>query len=186
LIELENLSVFDLIFLSAIVISVISGFVKGFVRQLLGLAGIFIGTYCAYKLSVGLTEWWHGHFNVDAEVMKIVVFVIISSIIYALVLWLAVLLGKMLKMAMLGWLNRLFGMIFGAVKIIIIFSALAYAIHFLKQTGVEIKDINKSVTYNYLIQIANSIFFFFESSTADLLTASLYVFGLKQKKCIKC
>jgi membrane protein required for colicin V production len=171
---LGDFSVFDLIFLVAIVISVISGFLKGFVRQLLGLAGIFIGTYCAYKLSLRLTEWWRGHFNVDAEVMKIVVFIILSSIIYALVLWLAVLLGKMLKMAMLSWINRLFGMIFGAIKVIIIFSALAYAIHFLKQTGVEIKDIDKSVTYDYLMQIANSIFLFFESSTADLLTASLY------------
>ncbi|MDR1341167.1 MAG: CvpA family protein [Prevotellaceae bacterium] len=173
LINPESYSVFDLVFLLALAISVISGFMKGFARQLLGLAGILIGTYCAYKLSLGLTEWWRGHFNVDAEVMKIVVFVILASIIYALVLWLAVLLGKMLKMAMLNWINRLFGMLFGAVKVIIIFSALAYAIHFLKQTGMEIKDVDKSIAYDYLIRIADSVFFFFESSTAELLTARI-------------
>ncbi|MDR1130420.1 MAG: CvpA family protein [Prevotellaceae bacterium] len=175
LIDLESFSVFDLIFLIAIAISVISGFVKGFARQLLGLAGILIGTYCSYKLSLGLTEWWRGHFNIDADVMKIVVFIILSSIIYALVLWLAMLLGKMLKMAMLNWINRLFGMLFGAIKVIIIFSALAYAIHFLKQTGVEIKDIDKSIAYGYLIQIANSVFFFFESSTERALQIALSV-----------
>jgi membrane protein required for colicin V production len=163
--DIGNFSVFDLVFLIATAISVISGFVKGFARQLLGLAGILVGTYCAYKLSLGVTEWWRGHFNVDADVMKIIVFIILSSIIYALVLWLAMLLGKMLKMAMLNWINRLFGMLFGAIKVVIIFSALAYAIHFLKQTGVDIKDIDKSIAYDYLIQIANSVFFFIESNS---------------------
>jgi membrane protein required for colicin V production len=161
LIDLENFSVFDITFAIALTISVISGFIKGFVRQLLGLAGIFVGTYCAYKLSLGLTAWWHGHFKVDAEVMKIIVFIILASIFYALVIWLAILLGKLLKMAMLGWVNRLLGMLFGAIKIILIFSALAYAIHYLKLTGIEINDINKSITYEYLITIANTIFFFF-------------------------
>jgi membrane protein required for colicin V production len=157
---LENFSVFDITFAVALFVSIISGFIKGFVRQLLGLAGIFVGTYCAYKLSLQLTEWWKGHFNVDAEVMKIIVFIILAAIFYSLVIWLAILLGKLLKMAMLSWINRLFGMLFGAIKIILIFSAIAYVIHYLKLTGIEINDINKSVTYEYLIAIANSIFFF--------------------------
>jgi membrane protein required for colicin V production len=161
LIDLDNFSVFDIVFAILLTVSVISGFIKGFVRQLLGLAGIFVGTYCAYKLSLRLTLWWHGHFNVDAEVMKIIMFIILASIFYALVIWLAILLDKLLKMAMLGWINRLFGMLFGAIKIILIFSALAYVIHYLKLTGAEINDINKSVTYEYLVTIANSIFFFF-------------------------
>jgi membrane protein required for colicin V production len=164
LIDLENFSIFDLTFAISLLISVISGFIKGFVRQLLGLAGIFGGTYCAYKLSLSLTKWWHGHFNVDAEVMKIIVFIIFALIIYILVIWLAILLGKLLKMAMLSWINRLFGMLFGAIKITLIFSALAYAIYYLQLTGMEMKDINKSVVYDYLIAIANTIFFFFEPS----------------------
>jgi membrane protein required for colicin V production len=165
LIDLGNFSIFDLTFSIAFIIAVISGLVKGFVRQILGIVGIFAGTYCAYILSAQLTGWWRGHFNVNAEVMKIIVFIILASIIYALAIWLAILLGKLLKMAMLSWANRLFGMLFGAIKVVIIFSALAYAIHYLKQTGVEIKDIDKSIAYDYLIAIANSIFFFFESST---------------------
>lgn len=161
---MENFSVFDVIFFVVIIISVISGYIKGFVRQLLGLAGIFIGTYCSYKLSLGVTKWWHGHFNIDVEVAKIIVFVILSSIIYILVLWLAKLVGKLLKMAMLNWINRLLGMLFGAIKVLIIFCALAYAIHYLKTTGLdfEIEDLNKSKIYNRLIAIANSIFFFLE------------------------
>ncbi|MDR1169715.1 MAG: CvpA family protein [Prevotellaceae bacterium] len=162
--DFENFSIFDITFAVTLLISVIIGFTKGFVRQLLGLAGIFVGTYCAYKLSLKLTGWWHGHFNVDAEIMKIIVFIILSAIIYTLVIWLAVLLGKLLKMAMLSWVNKLFGMFLGAIKVILIFSALAYAIHYLKLTGMEMKDIDNSIAYDYLISIANSIFFFFEAS----------------------
>jgi membrane protein required for colicin V production len=162
LIDLENFSVFDIAFFITIAIAIISGCIKGLVRQLLGLAGIFIGTYCAYKLSSGLTGWWRGHFDVNDEVTRIILFIILSSVIYILVLWLAKLLDKLLKMAMLGWINRLFGMLFGAIKVIVIFSALAYAISYLKSTGFEINDINKSKVYDYLILIADSVFFFFE------------------------
>jgi membrane protein required for colicin V production len=161
---MENFSIFDLTFCVALLVSVISGFIKGFVRQLLGLAGIFAGTYCAYILSIELAKWWRGHFDVDVKVAQIVVFIIVASIIYALVIWLAVLSGKLLKMAMLSWLNRLFGMIFGAVKVIIIFSALAYSIHYLKLANIDVRDVNKSLSYNYLVEVANSVFFFFESS----------------------
>jgi membrane protein required for colicin V production len=168
---LENFSVFDIAFSVAILISVISGYIKGFVRQLLGLAGIFAGTYCAYRLSQALTEWWSGHFNVDAEVMKIILFIITATIIYVLVLWLAILLGKLLKMAMLSWINRLFGMLFGAIKVMLIFCALAYAIHYLQLTGMEIRDMDKSVVYDYLLLIANSIFFFFEPNINMLINS---------------
>jgi membrane protein required for colicin V production len=161
LIDLENFSIFDLTFFTAIIIAVISGLRKGFVRQLLGLVGIFAGTYCAYILSLGLSEWWRGHFNVDIKVTQIIIFIILASIIYALVIWLSILLGKLLKMAMLSWINRLLGMLFGAIKVIIIFSALAYVICYLKQTGVEIKDIDKSLAYNYLVAIADIIFLFY-------------------------
>jgi membrane protein required for colicin V production len=161
LIELANFSIFDLAFFTALLIAVISGFIKGFVRQLLGLVGIFAGTYCAYILSLKLSEWWHGHFNVDIKVTQIVIFIIVASIIYVLVIWLAILLGKLLKMAMLSWINRLFGILFGAIKVIIIFCALAYAIYYLKQTGVDIKDIDKSFAYNYLVTIADIIFLFY-------------------------
>jgi membrane protein required for colicin V production len=167
--DFSDFSIFDLSFFGALLISLISGFAKGFVRQLLGLAGIFVGTYCAYKLSIGLTAWWHGHFNVDADVMKIVLFIILSSIIYTFVIWLTVMLGKMLKMAMLSWLNRLMGMLFGAIKVILIFSAVAYAMSFLQQTGVKISDVEKSMTFDILVHISNSIFFFFESVNNSLL-----------------
>jgi membrane protein required for colicin V production len=155
---MQHISVFDCCFFAAIIISLIVGFMRGFVRQLLGLVGILAGIYCAYRISEDLTEWWHGHFDVDIKTMKIVVFLIILALVYLLVLWLAVLLGRLLKMAMLGWVNRLFGMLFGAIKTVIIFCALAYSIHYLKLAGVEIKDIEKSVTFDCLITVVDSIF----------------------------
>jgi membrane protein required for colicin V production len=159
----------------AIIAAIISGLARGFVKQLLGVGGIFAGTYCAYKLSVELSKWWRGHFDVNLETAKLVIFIILAAIIYLLVLWLAGLLDRLLKMAMLGWINRLFGMLFGAVKIIIIFSALAYSIRYLKSTGMAINDIDKSVTYDYLLLIADSIFFFFKSSSPTLPRLMTYV-----------
>jgi membrane protein required for colicin V production len=164
---MENFSVCDVVFVIAMLLALVIGYMKGLVRQLLGLVGIFVGTYCSYKLSGGLTKWWHGYFDINVEIAKIIVFIILSSIIYILVLWLAKLVGKLLKMAMLNWINRLFGMMFSAIKVLIIFCVLAYAIHYLKSTGIdlEFEDLNKSKAYNQLISIANSVFFFFKPYT---------------------
>lgn len=156
--DLETFSTFDAIFLIALLIAAISGYIKGFVRQLIGLTGIIAGTYLAYKLAAVSTNWWHGSF--DERAVRIIVFSVFAILFYFLAFWLAKTLDKLLKMAMLNWINRLFGLIFGALKIIIIFSALAFAIHFLKLTGIEIlqNDIVKSKTYTHLIYTANVVF----------------------------
>ena len=154
LINLSSFAVFDIVFIGALITACVYGYTKGFVRQLLGLVGIVAGTYCAYKLAEVFTAWWHTQFDVDPDVMKIIVFIILAIIIYLLVLRVAVLLNKLLKMAMLGWLNRLLGMIFGAAKIILIFSALAYAINALNFTDKMVG----SKTFTYLISLANYLF----------------------------
>lgn len=151
---LSSYAIFDIVFFIAIAFSCIYGYIKGFVRQLFGLVGIFIGTYCAYKLAGALTIWWHGHFDVDPRVTKIIIFIILSAIIYFLVLRLAILFDKLLKMAMLNWVNKFLGLIFGAAKIILIFSALAYAINSLNMSD----KMNTSKIYSHLISLADFIF----------------------------
>ena len=157
---LDTFSFFDLIFVAAIAVSAIAGYVKGFVYQLIGLAGIIAGTYCAYKLSVAMTQWWTGHFKVNPEVMKIILFVILAIVIYFLAFRLARLLDKLLKMAMLGWLNRLFGLLFGVLKIGVIFCTLAYVIHSLHFTGIKSidDDLKKSKIYPVLVSTVEILF----------------------------
>ncbi|MDR1898370.1 MAG: CvpA family protein [Prevotellaceae bacterium] len=164
-------SVFDLIFSIAVLTAAIFGFAKGLMRQLIGLAGIFVGTYCAYKISSSVTAWWCSNFDVNPEVMKIVVFVTLSIIIYFLALWLARLLDKLIKMAMLSWVNRLFGLLFGMMKIILIFIVLAYAIKALKLTEIEAlgKDLQISKTYDYLVSTVDFIFPYISSVKSEIL-----------------
>ena len=156
--DLDTFSIFDTIFFIALLIAAISGYIKGFVRQLIGLTGIIAGTYFAYKLASVSTNWWHGSF--DERAVRIIVFSVLAILFYFLAFWLAKMLDKLLKMAMLSWINRLLGLVFGMLKIIIIFSALSFAIHFLKLTGIEIlkSDIGKSKIYTHLIYTANMVF----------------------------
>ena len=141
-------------------LSAFGGLRKGFVRQLAGLAGIILGTYCAYQLSLWLTNWWSGHFDINSNVMQIILFIILATIIFALVIWLSIMLDKMLKLALLGWINRLLGMLFGVLNIVVIFGALSYAIHSLKLSGIEFlgNDLAKSKVYNMLVSFADFMF----------------------------
>jgi membrane protein required for colicin V production len=162
---LDTFSFFDLIFAVAIVASAISGYAKGFVYQLTGLAGIIAGTYCSYKLSTVLTQWlttqwWTEHFKTDPDVVKIVLFVVFAIVIYFLAFRLARLLDRLVKMAMLGWLNRLFGLLFGILKIVVIFCVLAYAVHSLNFTGLKSidNDLGKSKIYPVLVSTVEALF----------------------------
>jgi membrane protein required for colicin V production len=157
---LDNFSFFDLIFVAAIAASAIAGYIKGFVYQLIGLVGIIAGTYCAFKLSVVATQWLSERFQFNPDAAKIVIFAILAIAIYFIAFRLARLLDKMLKMAMLGWLNRLLGLLFGMLKAGAIFCALAYAVHSLNFTGLKSvdDDLKKSKVYPALVSTGEILF----------------------------
>jgi membrane protein required for colicin V production len=153
-------SIFDFVFAASLLIAAVSGYMKGLVRQLIGLLGIIAGTYCAWKIATALTGWWQGHFNVDPKITRAIIFVILAIIIYVLVVWLAKLLDKLIKMAMLAWINRLLGMLFGVLKIVLIFGILAYAAQALRLTAIETigNDLSKSVGYELLQSVIKFVF----------------------------
>ncbi|MDR0560330.1 MAG: CvpA family protein [Prevotellaceae bacterium] len=161
---MEAFSIFDIIVLISLFLAAVFGYIRGMVCQLIGLIGIIAGTYVACKLALMFTDWWRKYFNVDEGSTKIIVFIIMFAIIaltvYFITFRLSKILDKLLKSAMLNWINRLLGMIFGILKTVVIFSILAYAIHSLKLTGVDIlnKDLKKSATYGKLVYAADFVF----------------------------
>jgi Colicin V production protein. len=85
-------------------------------------------------------------------------------IIFLLVLILANFIGKgiekIIHISMLGWLNRVLGFIFAALKIIIILCIIVSAIgYFNPKLGLIPDDIlNQSKGYNFLKEFANTTF----------------------------
>jgi membrane protein required for colicin V production len=154
------MSVFDIVFVAMVTVSAAIGLWKGFILQLFGLIGLFVGVFVAYRLSMKLAGWWANHFAVDIVAAKVVTFIILMIVVCVLIILCAKLLTKVASFTMLGWVNRLLGMIFGIAQTVLIFAATVYAIDNLKLSEISSlkKDLSKSVTYKPLTETAKLVF----------------------------
>jgi membrane protein required for colicin V production len=107
------MNVADLIIVIIVVIGFFSGLVRGFVRGLLGLVGLYAGIMIAagyhQQAAASIFSFMPGDRAPD-----IVSFVLIFLAVIILVGIIARLIAKALKLAALGWLDRVLGGVLGA------------------------------------------------------------------------
>jgi membrane protein required for colicin V production len=149
----------DLIIVILIVLSVISGFSNGLVKEVASLAGLILGIWGAIKFSsftaMKLNEW----FDMTGQYIGIIAFVITFCAIVIIIHFIGVLADKVVDAVSLGFLNRLLGMVFGAIKNILILSVIFSVLnaidarrHFLPES------VGESKFYQPISDIVPSIF----------------------------
>ena len=142
----------DFLIVILVVLSVISGFSNGLVKEVASLIGLILGIWGAIKFSnftaVKLDEW----FNMTGQYVGIIAFVITFCAIVICIHFIGALADKVVDAVQLGFLNRLLGMVFGAVKNILILSVIFSVLnaidarrHFLPE-GVEGSKFYKPVS----------------------------------------
>ncbi len=106
----------DIILLVVWIIAIAEGLMKGLVKQVFGILALILACYCSFRFTgfaAGrIVEW----FGWNGEGIRIVAFVVTFIVVLIIVLILGHLLDKLLKIVLLGWLNRLTGAIFGWIK----------------------------------------------------------------------
>ena len=112
----------DIVIIAVLIISTIVGLRTGIIKAVLSLAGLIIGVILAGRYYVPFSEQLA--FIPQANVAKIVAFVIILIGVMVIAGVLASLLKWTVSVVMLGWVNRLGGALFGLVLGAILFSAL--------------------------------------------------------------
>lgn len=143
------MTAFDIIALSVLGLTVAMGFWKGLAAQVFGLAGLVVGYVLSvrfYRDAAGLLP------DINPGTAKIAGFLVIfiSCIIAAFIL--GRLLGKLLKIAGLGWANRLMGGMLGLVKgALVVVVILVVVVAFLPDDNRMLKE---SVTMPYFISIS--------------------------------
>lgn len=151
---------FDSLFLILVAVGAIMGLIKGFVRQLLGLIGIVLGIYVAYHFSGTLALWWSRQFDVNKDTTRIILFIVMVVAVNILAMVLAKLVEDIFTFAMLAWLNRLAGMVFGAIQVVFMLAAILFAYNALGlNTGKGFEAwLEDSACYSLLIDLAHFIF----------------------------
>ena len=111
----------DIILLCCFIPGIIRGLSKGFLEQALALAGIVLSVWAAFHFSSLVCTWLKPYVNISETVLNVVSFALILVVISLAVLLVAKLLTKVAELAMLGWLNKILGLVFAlAVNALVI------------------------------------------------------------------
>ena len=158
------MNVIDIIILVCCIPALFHGFSKGFVSQAISLIALVVGVWLSFKFSVPFGDWLKSFADLPGTVLHIIAFALILTIVMLVLTLIGKAIEKVVKLAMLGWLNKLLGIVFALLKavliiglVIIIFDAIYNLIPF-----VSSDTLNESVLYNPIKSIANTVFPFLD------------------------
>ena len=150
----------DIILLICFIPGIIRGISKGFLEQALSLAGIVLGVWAAFKFSALVCSWLKPYLSLSDTTLNVVAFALILIAVSIVVLLVAKLLTKVLEMSMLGWLDKILGLVFALVVnglmlgvFIILFDTLNLKFGFVKP---EVLD--ASIVYTTLRDLCYLVF----------------------------
>ena len=135
---MESINPFDIAIIVLMGYTIIRGIFRGFIREIAGIIGLLAGFYIAYgyygHLSPLLERWIS-----DPAYRDITAFIIVFCATALLIIGLGMLVRLIVKMLLLGVVDRIFGAVFGAVKGALIVSLLLVVlVNFLPAGGADL------------------------------------------------
>lgn len=153
------MNVIDIIILICCVPAIIQGLNKGFISQAFSLVAIVLGAWVAFRLSNPLGEWIKNYMDVSGTVIQVVSFAIILTIMVIVTNLFSKIVEGVVKVVLLGWLNKLLGAAFALLKVIVILGLLSVMVDAVTDSlGVQVKAFENSVLYPILKNAADTIF----------------------------
>lgn len=140
--------ILDIIFAIIIVLAIIKGFRRGLIVGLFSLVAIIIGLAAAIKLSAVVAGYIGKAIKISDQWLPIISFTVVFFIVVLLVRLGANAIQKMVETVMLGWVNRLGGIILYIAIYTTIFSVVLFYAEQLKVVKPTTKE--KSVIYSYV------------------------------------
>ena len=138
----------DIIFAVIIVLAILKGYQKGLVVGLFSLVTVVIGLAAAMKLSTVVAGYIGKAVKVSDQWLPIISFALVFFIVLLLIRLGARAIEKTVELAMLGWVNKLAGVIFFAAIYTTIFSVLLFYTEQMKL--IQPETIRTSVTYSFV------------------------------------
>lgn len=140
--------ILDLIFAVLLILAIIKGYRRGLIVGIFSLVAIIIGLAAAIKLSAVVAEHIGNTVKISNKWLPIISFVVVFFVVVLLVRLGANVIQKLVETVMLGWANRLGGIILYIVIYTTIFSVILFyaeQIQIIKPSVIE-----KSVTYPFV------------------------------------
>ena len=164
----------DVVAFILLLIAAFKGLRKGLIVAVFSFVAFIIGLAAALKLSTAMADYIGKNVDVSQRWLPFIAFIIVFLIVVLLVRLGARLLEGGVKMVMLGWLNRIGGLLFYVLIYFFIYSILLFystQLHLLKP-----ETIDASATYGYIapfgpkvMDVLGSVIPFFGNMFDELL-----------------
>ncbi len=154
------MNILDIILLICFVPSLIQGFRKGFISQVIAIISIIAGVWMSARFANIVSGWIGQYIQGSEQVLKVVAFALIFIAVIAVLALLGKLIEGTIRLVMLGWLNRLLGVLFSPLKAGLIIGLIIMAFCSLNETFgfVSEETLNSSVLFPPLKKMAYDVF----------------------------
>jgi membrane protein required for colicin V production len=150
----------DAIIVIILILSLVTGFTNGFVKEVASLAALILGIWGAIKFSALTAEKLYDYFDMTGRYVGVIAFIVTFGVIVVIIHFIGILVDKIINAASLGFVNRLLGIVFGLIKSVLIMSVFFSVLNaidarnpFLPKTTIE-----QSKFYSPISDIAPAIF----------------------------
>ncbi len=166
---MQGFAVFDLIIISITLILGLKGLFRGLIKEVFGIIGIIGAIFVASRISKETGELLAPVLVLENEAtIKLIGFVVALVGVWIIVYSAGIVVSKIFSASGLGVIDRFFGFIFGATKIFLIFSVIAYALYQVESFRKVINEkFATSAVMPHLISVGSHIIKLYTDSLAN-------------------
>lgn len=139
----------DIIILVLLGIGIIQGLMKGFLKQLAAIVGLVAGLLIARSLFGVVAEHLVTALGTSVTIAQILSFILIWVLVPLICIMVASVLTKALDAIHLGWLNRLLGGLFGAIKVMLLIGLAIHVLEYIDPKSEIIGETKKDASVLY-------------------------------------
>lgn len=154
------MNILDIILLVCFIPAIISGLRKGFIAQVVAIISIVLGVWLSVKSATLIGSWISQWIEASPQLINIISFAIIFIAVAVLLFTIGKLIEATIKIIMLGWLNKLLGVLFSMLKCILIIGFLIIVFEAINDTFGLVPEsyLSDSLLYTPFRDIADSVF----------------------------
>lgn len=154
------MNILDIILLVCFIPAIISGLRKGFIAQVVAIISIVLGVWLSVKAATLVGSWISQWIEASPQLINIISFAIIFIAVAVLLFTIGKLIEATIKIIMLGWLNKLLGVLFSMLKCILIIGFLIIVFEAINDTFGLVPEsyLSDSLLYTPFRDIADSVF----------------------------
>ncbi len=136
------------------------GIKNGLIKQLVALAVIYFGITLSLKFASPVAEWALQHIRIPEFWAKAVSFILIFFVVAIVLSLLGRIIEKIIKISLLGWLNKLLGIVMTFCLFALVISVLAYFVDSANNLleFIPKEKLEESRFYPMLLNLAQEVF----------------------------